>query len=152
MLKPVYPAAVVAGNVETSQYVTDTLYGAMGVLAAAQGTMNNFTFGNEKYQYYETICGGSGAGPDFDGCDAVVHTHMTNAKLTDPEVLGMAISSKIWRVFQFDMEAVEKANIRAEMETVRKVSFSGTDDCSDSVRSQKSATVWFSWRCPRSNR
>ncbi len=86
MLKPVYPAAVVAGNVETSQYITDTLYGALGVLAAAQGTMNNFTFGNEKYQYYETICGGSGAGPDFDGADAV-HTHMTNAKLTDPEIL-----------------------------------------------------------------
>ena len=86
MLKPVYPAAVVAGNVETSQYITDTLYGALGVMAAAQGTMNNLTFGNEKYQYYETICGGSGAGPDFDGADAV-HTHMTNAKLTDPEVL-----------------------------------------------------------------
>ena len=86
MLKPVYPAAVVAGNVETSQYITDTLYGALGVMGAAQGTMNNFTFGNEKYQYYETICGGSGAGPDFNGCDAV-HTHMTNAKLTDPEVL-----------------------------------------------------------------
>ncbi len=86
MLKPVYPAAVVAGNVETSQYITDALYGALGVMAAAQGTMNNFTFGNDKYQYYETICGGSGAGPDFDGCDAV-HTHMTNAKLTDPEVL-----------------------------------------------------------------
>ncbi len=86
MLKPVYPSAVVAGNVETSQYITDALYGALGVMAAAQGTMNNFTFGNDKYQYYETICGGSGAGPDFDGCDAV-HTHMTNAKLTDPEVL-----------------------------------------------------------------
>ena len=86
MLKPVYPAAVVAGNVETSQYITDTLYGALGVMAAAQGTMNNLTFGNEKYQYYETICGGSGAGPDFDGADAV-HTHMTNAKLTDPEIL-----------------------------------------------------------------
>ncbi len=86
MLKPVYPAAVVAGNVETSQYITDTLYGALGVMAAAQGTMNNFTFGNDTYQYYETICGGSGAGPDFDGCDAV-HTHMTNAKLTDPEIL-----------------------------------------------------------------
>ena len=86
MLKPVYPAAVVAGNVETSQYITDTLYGALGVMAAAQGTMNNFTFGNDRYQYYETICGGSGAGPDFDGCDAV-HTHMTNAKLTDPEIL-----------------------------------------------------------------
>ena len=86
MLNPSYPAAVVAGNVETSQCVTDALFGALGVMAAAQGTMNNFTFGNERYQYYETICGGSGAGPDFDGCDAV-HTHMTNSRLTDPEVL-----------------------------------------------------------------
>jgi 5-oxoprolinase (ATP-hydrolysing) len=86
MLDPRYPAAVVAGNVETSQAVTDALYGALGVLAAAQGTMNNFTFGNDRYQYYETICGGSGAGPDFDGADAV-HTHMTNTRLTDPEVL-----------------------------------------------------------------
>jgi 5-oxoprolinase (ATP-hydrolysing) len=86
LLNPTYPAAVVAGNVETSQAVTDTLYGALGVLAASQGTMNNFTFGNEQYQYYETICGGSGAGPTFDGTDAV-HTHMTNSRLTDPEVL-----------------------------------------------------------------
>ncbi|MDP6788191.1 MAG: hydantoinase B/oxoprolinase family protein [Rhodospirillales bacterium] len=86
MLRPRYPAAVVAGNVETSQAVVDTLYGALGVVAAAQGTMNNFTFGNEVYQYYETVCGGSGAGPDFDGTDAV-HTHMTNSRLTDPEVL-----------------------------------------------------------------
>ena len=86
MLNPRYPAAVVAGNVETSQAITDALYGALGVQAAAQGTMNNFTFGNEKYQYYETICGGSGAGPDYDGCDAV-QTHMTNSRLTDPEVL-----------------------------------------------------------------
>jgi 5-oxoprolinase (ATP-hydrolysing) len=86
MLNPRYPAAVVAGNVETSQAVTDTLYGALGVLAASQGTMNNFTFGNEKYQYYETIAGGSGAGPDFDGTSAV-QTHMTNSRLTDPEVL-----------------------------------------------------------------
>jgi 5-oxoprolinase (ATP-hydrolysing) len=86
MLNPRYPAAVVAGNVETSQAITDTLYGALGVLAASQGTMNNFTFGNERYQYYETICGGSGAGVDFDGTDAV-HTHMTNSRLTDPEVL-----------------------------------------------------------------
>jgi 5-oxoprolinase (ATP-hydrolysing) len=81
-----YPAAVCAGNVETSQWVTDTLYGALGVLAAAQGTMNNFTFGNATHQYYETICGGSGAGPGFDGT-AGVHTHMTNSRLTDPEVL-----------------------------------------------------------------
>ena len=86
MLAPQYPAAVVAGNVETSQAVTDALFGALGVLAAAQGTMNNFTFGNERTQYYETICGGSGAGPGFDGTDAV-HTHMTNTRLTDPEVL-----------------------------------------------------------------
>ncbi len=86
MLRPQYPAAVVAGNVETSQCITDALYGALGVMAAAQGTMNNFTFGNEQYQYYETVCGGSGAGPDFPGTDAV-HTHMTNSRLTDPEVL-----------------------------------------------------------------
>jgi len=77
---------VVAGNVETSQVVTDTLYGALGVLAASQGTMNNLTFGNDRHQYYETISGGSGAGPGFDGTDAV-QTHMTNSRLTDPEVL-----------------------------------------------------------------
>ena len=86
MLRPAYPAAVVAGNVETSQCITDTLYGALGVMAAAQGTMNNVTFGNARHQYYETVCGGSGAGPDFDGTSAV-HTHMTNSRLTDPEVL-----------------------------------------------------------------
>jgi 5-oxoprolinase (ATP-hydrolysing) len=86
MLNPRYPAAVVAGNVETSQCVTDALYGALGVLAGSQGTMNNFTFGSARYQYYETIAGGSGAGPDFDGADAV-QTHMTNSRLTDPEVL-----------------------------------------------------------------
>jgi 5-oxoprolinase (ATP-hydrolysing) len=86
MLNPSYPAAVVAGNVETSQCIVDTLFGALGVMAASQGTMNNFTFGNDRHQYYETVCGGSGAGPDFDGTDAV-HTHMTNSRLTDPEVL-----------------------------------------------------------------
>ena len=86
MLNPKYPAAVVAGNVEVSQAIVDTLYGALGVLAASQGTMNNFTFGSDRYQYYETICGGSGAGPTFAGTDAV-QTHMTNSRLTDPEVL-----------------------------------------------------------------
>jgi 5-oxoprolinase (ATP-hydrolysing) len=86
MLRPRYPAAVVAGNVETSQCITDALYGALGVLAASQGTMNNFTFGNDRYQYYETVAGGSGAGAEFDGAD-VVQTHMTNSRLTDPEVL-----------------------------------------------------------------
>jgi 5-oxoprolinase (ATP-hydrolysing) len=86
MLNPCYPAAVVAGNVETSQVVTDALFAATGRLAPSQGTMNNFTFGNERYQYYETIAGGSGAGPDHDGTSAV-QTHMTNSRLTDPEIL-----------------------------------------------------------------
>ena len=86
MLHPHAPAAVVAGNVETSQAITDALFGALGAMAAAQGTMNNFTFGDARHQYYETIAGGSGAGPDFDGTD-VVQTHMTNSRLTDPEVL-----------------------------------------------------------------
>lgn len=86
MLNPVYPAAVVAGNVETSQVITDALYGALKITAASQGTMNNLTFGNEDYQYYETICGGTGAGPHGPGCDAV-QSHMTNSRLTDPEVL-----------------------------------------------------------------
>ncbi|HXZ67758.1 MAG TPA: hydantoinase B/oxoprolinase family protein, partial [Alphaproteobacteria bacterium] len=86
MLSPAYPAAVVAGNVETSQQITDALFGALGAMAAAQGTMNNFTFGDDEHQYYETICGGAGAGPDFDGASAV-QTHMTNSRLTDPEVI-----------------------------------------------------------------
>jgi len=86
MLNPKYPGAVVAGNVETSQAVTDTLFAATGRLAPSQGTMNNFTFGNERHQYYETIAGGSGAGPDHDGTGAV-QTHMTNSRLTDPEIL-----------------------------------------------------------------
>ncbi len=86
ILRPHYPAAVVAGNVETSQYITDTLFGALNAVAESQGTVNNFTFGNARYQYYETICGGSGAGDGFDGAHAV-HVHMTNTRLTDPEIL-----------------------------------------------------------------
>src|SRR5207237_2733374 len=86
MLNPLPPASVVAGNVETSTCITNALYGALGVMAAGQCTMNNFTFGNRRYQYYETISGGSGAGEDFDGT-SVVQTHMTNSRLTDPEVL-----------------------------------------------------------------
>ena len=93
MLAPQYPRAVVAGNVETSQHVTNALFGALGALSSAQGSMNNLTFGNDKYQYYETICSGSPAGvfnsgEGFDGTDGV-HTHMTNSRLTDPEVLEM---------------------------------------------------------------
>ena len=86
MLNPRHPAAVVAGNVETSQAVVDTLYGALGVLAASQGTMNNFTFGDATRQYYETIAGGAGSGPGAPGASAC-QTHMTNSRLTDPEVL-----------------------------------------------------------------
>ncbi|HTD06024.1 hydantoinase B/oxoprolinase family protein, partial [Undibacterium sp.] len=86
MLNPHYPAAVVSGNVETSSCITNALYGALGVLASSPGTMNNFTFGNEEHQYYETISGGSGAGDGFNGTD-VVQTHMTNSRLTDPEIL-----------------------------------------------------------------
>ncbi|MGP2490085.1 hydantoinase B/oxoprolinase family protein [Mesorhizobium sp. PUT5] len=86
MLKPRYPAAVVAGNVEVSQAVTNCLFGALGALGSSQGTMNNLTFGNDAYQYYETICSGSPAGPGFDGTSAV-HVHMTNSRLTDPEIL-----------------------------------------------------------------
>ncbi len=86
MLNPAYPAAVIAGNTEVSQCVTDALYGALGILASSQGTMNNFLYGNEKVQNYETICGGTGAGPDHDGTSAV-HSHMTNTRMTDPEVL-----------------------------------------------------------------
>jgi 5-oxoprolinase (ATP-hydrolysing) len=86
LLRPEAPAAVVAGNVETSQVITDCLFAALGALAPSQGTMNNFTFGNAEHQYYETIAGGAGAGPDFDGASAV-HTHMTNSRMTDPEIL-----------------------------------------------------------------
>ena len=86
MINPSYPAAVIAGNVETSQYLVDTLFGALQTVAASQGTMNNLIWGNDEYQYYETICGGTGATADQPGTDAV-HSHMTNSRLTDPEVL-----------------------------------------------------------------
>ncbi len=86
IISPEYPAAVIAGNTEVSQCVTDALYGALGVLASSQGTVNNFVYGNDQYQNYETICGGTGAGLDHPGCDAV-HSHMTNTRMTDPEVL-----------------------------------------------------------------
>jgi 5-oxoprolinase (ATP-hydrolysing) len=86
MLSPNFPAAVAAGNVETSQAICDGLFAALGVMAAAQGTMNNLTFGNDRHQYYETVCGGTGAGAEFDGADAI-HSHMTNSRLTDPEIL-----------------------------------------------------------------
>jgi 5-oxoprolinase (ATP-hydrolysing) len=99
MLAPEPPGAVVAGNVETSQLVVDALFAATGRMAAAQGTMNNFTFGDAKRQYYETICGGAGAGAGLDGQGfsgaAAVHTHMTNSRLTDPEVLELRYPVRI---------------------------------------------------------
>ncbi len=88
MLRPTYPAAVVAGNVETSQIVTNALFAALNALGSSQGTMNNLTFGNEQVQYYETLCSGAPAGPGFDGA-AAVHVHMTNTRLTDPEILEL---------------------------------------------------------------
>ena len=96
MLNPAYPASVVSGNVETSTCITNALYGALGAMAASQGTMNNFTFGNARYQYYETISGGSGAGPGFNGTD-VVQTNMTNSRLTDPEILEFRFPVRLER-------------------------------------------------------
>jgi 5-oxoprolinase (ATP-hydrolysing) len=121
MLRPSYPAAVVAGNVETSQCITDALYGALGVLAAAQGTMNNFTFGNERYQYYETVAGGSGAGPDFHGAD-VVQTHMTNSRLTDPEVLEWRFPVRL-ESFEIRAGSGGRGRWRGGNGAVRKVRF-----------------------------
>lgn len=85
-INPHYPAAVISGNTEVSQSIADALFGALGVIAGSQGTMNNFVYGDETLQNYETICGGTGAGPNFNGC-AAVHSHMTNTRMTDPEVL-----------------------------------------------------------------
>jgi len=94
MINPRYPAAVIAGNTEVSQAITDCLYGALGLLAASQGTMNNFLYGNACYQNYETICGGTGAGPDHPGTSAV-HSHMTNTRMTDPEVLELRFPVRV---------------------------------------------------------
>ncbi|MGR9108621.1 MAG: hydantoinase B/oxoprolinase family protein, partial [Gammaproteobacteria bacterium] len=121
LLHPTPPAAVVAGNVETSQCIVDALYGALGVLAGSQGTMNNLTFGNANYQYYETICGGSGAGPGFDGTDAV-HTHMTNSRITDPEVLESRYPVRL-EEFSIRPESGGLGRYRGGNGVVRKIRF-----------------------------
>jgi 5-oxoprolinase (ATP-hydrolysing) len=121
MLNPRYPAAVVAGNVETSQCIVDALYGALGVMAAAQGTMNNFTFGNERHQYYETNAGRSGAGPGFDGTSAV-QTHMTNSRLTDPEVLELRYPVLL-REFRIRTDSGGRGRYRGGSGTVRCLEF-----------------------------
>ena len=121
MLSPVYPAAVVGGNVETSQCITDALYGALGVVAGSQGTMNNVSFGNDTYQYYETIGGGSGAGPDFPGVDAV-QTHMTNTRITDPEVIETRYPVRL-REFSIRDGSGGAGNYRGGDGVVRKIEF-----------------------------
>ncbi|HJS41274.1 MAG TPA: hydantoinase B/oxoprolinase family protein [Sphingomicrobium sp.] len=121
MLNPASPAAVVAGNVETSQVVTDALFAATGRLAPSQGTMNNFTFGNERHQYYETIAGGAGAGPDHDGASAV-HTHMTNSRLTDPEILETRLPVRL-ETFAIRRGSGGRGAHRGGDGIVRKVTF-----------------------------
>ena len=121
MLSPAPPAAVVAGNVETSQVVTDALFAATGILAPSQGTMNNFTFGNARYQYYETIAGGSGAGVDHDGTDAV-QTHMTNSRLTDPEILESRLPVRL-EEFAIRRGSGGKGAHRGGDGVVRRISF-----------------------------
>ena len=127
MLSPSRPAAVVAGNVEVSQAVTNCLYGALGALSSAQGTMNNLTFGNDNYQYYETICSGAPAGPGFDGADAV-HTHMTNSRLTDPEVLESRFPV-VLEEFGIQRGSGGRGRWKAGDGTKRTLRFQETMDC-----------------------
>jgi 5-oxoprolinase (ATP-hydrolysing) len=127
MLRPHYPAAVVAGNVETSQHVTNAMFCATKALAAAQGTMNNLTFGNATYQYYETICSGAPAGPGFDGI-AGVHTHMTNSRLTDPEILEMRFPV-VLEDFHIEKDSGGKGKWKAGDGTRRAIRFREHMDC-----------------------
>ena len=127
MLSPKYPAAVVAGNVEVSQAVTNTLFGALGALGSSQGTMNNLTFGNDRVQYYETICSGAPAGPDFDGASGV-HVHMTNSRLTDPEILETRFPV-VLEEFSIRRGSGGKGRHRAGDGTRRTIRFRETMDC-----------------------
>lgn len=127
MLKPKFPRAVVAGNVETSQHVTNALFAALGAMANSQGTMNNLTFGNDTYQYYETICSGSPAGPGFHGTDGV-HVHMTNSRLTDPEVLEFRYPVLLEN-FQISVGSGGSGTWRAGDGTIRTIRFLEKMDC-----------------------
>ncbi|MGL5446440.1 MAG: hydantoinase B/oxoprolinase family protein [Rhabdaerophilum sp.] len=127
MLSPKYPAAVVAGNVEVSQAVTNCLFGALGAMAAAQGTMNNLTFGNTEYQYYETICSGSPAGPTWHGTPGV-HTHMTNSRLTDPEILELRFPV-VLEDFHIRRGSGGKGKFRGGDGTHRQIRFLEEMDC-----------------------
>ncbi|WP_454655983.1 hydantoinase B/oxoprolinase family protein [Bosea beijingensis] len=127
MLAPRYPAAVVAGNVEVSQAVTNTLFGALKAMSASQGTMNNLTFGNDQYQYYETICSGSPAGPGFNGTSGV-HVHMTNSRLTDPEILETRFPV-VLEDFHIRKGSGGKGEWTAGDGTSRTIRFRETMDC-----------------------
>ena len=143
LLSPEFPAAVVAGNVETSQAVTNCLFGALGALAAAQGTMNNLTFGNDRYQYYETICSGSPAGPGFDGTDAV-HTHMTNTRLTDPEVLEFRFPVLL-EDFHIRPDSGGRGEWHAGNGVHRRIRFPGKDGLRDPFRPSPRTAVRPRW-------
>ncbi len=127
MLAPRYPAAVVAGNVEVSQAVTNTLFGALKAMSCSQGTMNNLTFGNDQYQYYETICSGSPAGPGFHGTSGV-HVHMTNSRLTDPEILETRFPV-VLEDFHIRKGSGGKGEWSAGDGTSRTIRFRETMDC-----------------------
>ncbi len=128
LLNPTFPAAVVAGNVETSQAVTDAVFGALGRLGSSQGTMNNLTFGNQRYQYYETICSGAPAGPGFDGA-AAVHTHMTNTRMTDPEILEHRFPV-VLDEFRIDRSSGGKGEWNAGDGITRRIRFREAMECS----------------------
>ncbi len=121
MISPKHPAAVIAGNVETSQYLVDTLFGALGTVAASQGTMNNLIWGNDRLQYYETICGGAGAGASHHGADAV-HTHMTNSRLTDPEILEWRFPVRI-ESFEIRNDSGGQGRFRGGNGVIRRIHF-----------------------------
>ena len=121
LLNPVSPAAVIAGNTEVSQSACNALYGALGVVAAAQGTMNNFIWGNDRFQNYETIAGGTGAGPGFNGCDAV-QSHMTNTRMTDPEVLDKRFPVRL-EEFSIRQGSGGKGKWRGGNGVIRKLRF-----------------------------
>ena len=151
LLAPRYPAAVAAGNVETSQTIVNCLYGALGVLGSAQGTMNNLTFGNARTQYYETICSGAPAGPGFDGA-AAVQTHMTNSRLTDPEVLELRYPVLLER-FEIRRGSGGKGRWRAGDGTLRVIQVLGTHAVRHSLRLPPGAAfrrsrrrAWRGWR------
>lgn len=139
LLDPSFPAAVAAGNVETSQTIADCLLGATGALAACQGTMNNLTFGDETRQYYETLCGGAGAGPEFDGADAV-HSHMTNSRLTDPEVLERRLPVRLER-FEIRRGSGGRGRHRGGDGVIRELTF--LEPASVSLLAQRRLTAPF---------